>query len=149
MFTNLANYLLGTITNQQQDPTTTGVQQQQQQQTNLRLTSGDDDGDWVLVDRDSEGNSSRSSSEYGDYNDDEDDEQRDLFIPRIRTRTSSSSSLPCATMEVNLVGKKMLELNRNVRCSQSCYSSDTRYGDQVPPPPLFCLYSRNNFEILI
>lgn len=103
MFTNLANYLLGTITNHQQQENATGVQQQE---TNLRLTSGDED--WVLVDRDSEGNSDRSSTDGSDFGDD--DERRDLFIPRIRTRSSSSSSLPCATMEVSLLLQKCVNV---------------------------------------
>lgn len=95
MFTNLANYLLGTITNQQpqQQPENAGVQEE----TNLRLTSGDED--WVLVDRDSEGNSDRASTDGSELGDD--DERRDLFIPKIRTRSSSSSSVPCTTMEVS------------------------------------------------
>lgn len=92
MFTNLANYLLGTITNQQE-----GAAGAPEQETNLRLTSGDED--WVLVDRDSEGNSEGGSTDGSEFGDD--DDRRDLFIPRSRTRSSSSSSLPCTTMEVS------------------------------------------------
>lgn len=88
MFNNLANYLLGTIINQQDEAA--GVAEE----TNLRLTSVSDD-DWILVDRDSEGNSEVSSDEEGD------DQQSagKLSLQRNLTRTSSSSSLPCATME--------------------------------------------------
>lgn len=80
MFNNLANYFLGTIYSQQEDETAGAVGE-----TALRLTSEDD---WVLVDRDSEGNSELSS-----------DEEDDIEPARPVTRTSSSSSLPFATME--------------------------------------------------
>lgn len=84
MFNNLANYILGTIYNQQDE--TAGVVEE----TNLRLTSVSED-DWVLVDRDSEGNSELSS--------DEECEENPQPLRRPLTRTSSTSSLPCITME--------------------------------------------------
>lgn len=93
MFNNLANYLLGTIINQQDEAA--GVAEE----TNLRLTSASGEDDWILVDRDSEGNSEVSSDE------EECDDRRSpatLSLQRNLTRTSSSSSLrslPCATME--------------------------------------------------
>lgn len=85
MFNNLANYILGTIYNQE-DEDTAGVVEE----TNLRLTSVSED-DWVLVDRDSEGNSELSS--------DEECEENPQPLRRPLTRTSSTSSLPCITME--------------------------------------------------
>lgn len=88
MFNNLANYLLGTIVNQQDEAA--GVIEE----TNLRLTSVSED-DWILVDRDSEGNSEISSDEESDGR----EPSGSLSLQRTPTRTSSTSSLPCATME--------------------------------------------------
>lgn len=90
MFNNLANYLLGTIITQQDEAA--GVAEE----TNLRLTSVSED-DWILVDRDSEGNSEVSSDEDEDF--DNQQSAGKLSLQRNLTRTSSSSSLPCATME--------------------------------------------------
>lgn len=65
MFNNLASYLLGTASNQQQEEREKEVEQI----NNIRLTTAscsvdDDDDEWVLVDRnDSEGNSELSSEE--------------------------------------------------------------------------------------
>ncbi|KRT86342.1 hypothetical protein AMK59_2939 [Oryctes borbonicus] len=97
MFSQLANYLLGTSSNDHQEETESGVEE-----TNTRLTSRLSEDDWVLVDRDSEGNSEISSVESldGCCNDDEDDIfDRSHALTTILTRTSSTSSLPCNTME--------------------------------------------------
>lgn len=90
MFQNLANYLLGSVLNQDQGATAEGVENL----SNVRLRSEDKEDDWVLVDRDSEGNSDTCSVESLDDVEDEADE-----VPRTRvlTRTSSTSSLPCGS----------------------------------------------------
>ncbi|CAH0547501.1 unnamed protein product [Brassicogethes aeneus] len=99
MFQNFANYLLGSVTNQEQDRATAeGVEAiHNSNAANSRLRSAESEDDWVLVDRDSEGNSEASSVESLDINEDE-NEDRIEPLPNI-TRTSSTSSLPCANME--------------------------------------------------
>ncbi|KAK4877253.1 hypothetical protein RN001_009759 [Aquatica leii] len=89
MFNTLASYLLGT-SNQQQ---TVGVEER-----NIRLTSVVADDDWVLVDQDSEGNSEVESnlSESLDGYDHLDNHNQ---LPLILTRSSSTASLRCNTME--------------------------------------------------
>lgn len=90
MFNVLANYLLGHSDQDQQQAG--GVEGR-----NIRLTSLESDDDWVLVDRDSEGNSEVDSSST---------ESLDGFgaadpspLTRVLTRSSSTSSLPCTSME--------------------------------------------------
>lgn len=83
MFRSLANYLLGTNS----DEATNGVEQ------NLRLTNVSDD-DWVLVDRDSEGNSDVESEESLN-----DAEEGARVYSNVLTRSSSTSSLPYSNME--------------------------------------------------
>ncbi|KAJ8922103.1 hypothetical protein NQ315_004035 [Exocentrus adspersus] len=87
MFTNLANYLLGSIINQDQGATAEGVEN-----SSIRLTTEEQD-DWVVVDRDSEGNSDTLSVQSLE---DLECQQLDADLPPPRplTRTSSSSSLP-------------------------------------------------------
>lgn len=97
MFSQLANYLLGTTSNDNQQETASGVEE-----TSTRLTSVLSEDDWVLVDRDSEGNSEVSSVESldGFCDDDENDDfDRPQTLTTILTRTSSTSSLPCNIME--------------------------------------------------
>lgn len=88
MFNTLASYLLGTSNEQP----TGGVEER-----NVRLTSIVAEDDWVLVDRDSEGNSEvdSSSTESLDGYDNLDHHNK---LPRILTRSSSTASLPCTTM---------------------------------------------------
>ncbi|KAJ8971244.1 hypothetical protein NQ314_000806 [Rhamnusium bicolor] len=90
MFHNLANYLLGSVLNQDNGATAEGVEN-----SSIRLTSVEQD-DWVLVDRDSEGNSDTSSVASLD---DADCEELDTNIPlpALLTRASSTSSLPCTS----------------------------------------------------
>lgn len=105
MFQNLANYLLGSITNPNQGATAEGVEGSS---NSIRLTSIETDDNWVLVDRDSEGNSDNSSIdslEDEDLLDNEtvpinnNEELHDKVEPNLPfslfTRTSSTSSLPC------------------------------------------------------
>lgn len=87
MFRNLANYLLGTTAAEQ---VADGVED------NVRLSANCFEDDWVLVDRDSEGNSDVESLESLD--DDDDDGRRHEERVTL-TRTSSTSSLPRAIME--------------------------------------------------
>ncbi|CAG9865129.1 unnamed protein product [Phyllotreta striolata] len=64
MFHNLANYLLGSVLGQDQRGSAT---EEPANHGNLRLrSSGDREDDWVLVDRDSEGNSELSESDAED-----------------------------------------------------------------------------------
>ncbi|KAJ8950629.1 hypothetical protein NQ318_010828 [Aromia moschata] len=89
MFQSLANYLLGSVIGQDQGATAAGVEN-----SSIRLTSVDHD-DWVLVDRDSEGNSDASS--VGSM-DEEDCDDMDNAPPQVMlTRSSSTSSLPCVS----------------------------------------------------
>ncbi|KAK9730512.1 DOR family [Popillia japonica] len=97
MFSQLANYLLGTTSNDHQQESESRIEE-----TNTRLTSRLSEDDWVLVDRDSEGNSEVSSVESLDgFYDNEEDENfdRSHALTTILTRTSSTSSLPCINME--------------------------------------------------
>lgn len=98
MFSQLANYLLGTTSNEHPEETASGVEE-----TNTRLNTILSEDDWVLVDRDSEGNSETSSVEsldgYSDDEDDEEDFEKAHTITTVLTRTSSTSSLPCNIME--------------------------------------------------
>lgn len=89
MFNTLASYLLGTSNPQP----TGGVEER-----NVRLTSMISEDDWVLVDRDSEGNSEvdSSSTESLDGYDNLDNQNQ---LPHLLSRSSSMSSLPCTTME--------------------------------------------------
>lgn len=90
MFTNLANYLLGSIINQDQGATAEGVEN-----SSIRLTSTDqDEDDWVLVDRDSEGNSDTLSVHSLDEEKYQESDTEDLPPVGGLTRTSSSTSLP-------------------------------------------------------
>lgn len=94
MFSQLANYLLGTTSSNHQETSS------EVEETDIRITSILSEDDWVLVDRDSEGNSEISSVESLDGSCD--DEVNDFDRPHaltILTRTSSTSSLPCNTME--------------------------------------------------
>lgn len=89
MFQNFANYLLGSVINQDQGATAEGVEN-----SSIRLTSREQD-DWVLVDRDSEGNSDASSEEdILEQLEFETNSDSDADLPTILTRTSSTSSLP-------------------------------------------------------
>ncbi|XP_031346218.1 tumor protein p53-inducible nuclear protein 1 [Photinus pyralis] len=90
MFNTLASYLLGT-SNQQP---TGGVEER-----NIRLTSVVADDDWVLVDQDSEGNSEVESSVSDSLDGYDDLNSCHKQLPHILTRSSSASSLRCATME--------------------------------------------------
>ncbi|XP_072400062.1 uncharacterized protein TP53INP isoform X1 [Diabrotica undecimpunctata] len=87
MFQNLANYLLGSVLSQEPGATAEGVEENRA----VRLRAEDED-DWVLVDRDSEGNSDTDSVESLDDLDEEEN-----VIERVLTRTSSTSSLPCGS----------------------------------------------------
>lgn len=77
MFQNLANYLLGSVINQEQGATAEGVED-----SSTRLRSVESEDDWVLVDRDSEGNTDNSSVESLDINEDE-NEDRIVPLPNI------------------------------------------------------------------
>ncbi|XP_017775033.1 PREDICTED: tumor protein p53-inducible nuclear protein 1 isoform X2 [Nicrophorus vespilloides] len=86
MFTSLANYLLGTSTNNQVTADAAeGGEEANSNINNVRLTTCESDDEWVLVERDSEGNSEVSS---------EDSESEHNLTTRL-SRTSSSSSLRC------------------------------------------------------
>ncbi|KAG5890999.1 hypothetical protein JTB14_022579 [Gonioctena quinquepunctata] len=87
MFQNFANYLLGSVLNQNQGATAEGVENS----SSLRFRSEDREDDWVLVDRDSERHSDTCS--VGSLEDEAACSRR----PRILSRTSSTSSLPCAS----------------------------------------------------
>lgn len=94
MLRNWANYLLGSVITED-GATATGVANM-----NLRLTSIDHEGDWILVDKDIDDKSDTCSVQSLD---DECLEEPILLQPIIRTRTSSTSSLPCTTnMEVRM-----------------------------------------------
>lgn len=89
MFTNLANYLLGSIVNQNQGAAAEGVEDN----SSIRLTSVEQEDDWVLVDRDSEGNSDTLSVRSLDEGECQESDT-DVPAPGELTRTSSCSSLP-------------------------------------------------------
>lgn len=90
MFQNLANYLLGTIAD---NTAASGAENETLcNNTNLRLISTTADDDWIIVDRDSEGNSEVSSDDGSDFQDIRLHSQ--LSGRQLLTRTSSSSSLP-------------------------------------------------------
>lgn len=95
MFNVLANYLLGHSDHEQQ-------QQQQAggvEGRNIRLTSLESEDDWVLVERDSAGNSEVDSSSSIDSLDScgaTSNPRRPTMTPRVLTRSSSTSSLPCS-----------------------------------------------------
>lgn len=91
MFQNLANYLLGSIVSQDQGATAAGVED-----SSIRLISSEHEDDWVLVDRDSEGNSETSSVESLDEGDCQ-ELDTNILLPVLLTRTSSTSSLPCTS----------------------------------------------------
>lgn len=93
MLQNFANYLLGSVLSQDPEPTAQGVE------TNKRLISRmqEEDG-WILVDRDSEGNSDDASSvESLEFHPVNRIENSDKASPSQITRTSSLSSLPCTS----------------------------------------------------
>ncbi|XP_057672868.1 uncharacterized protein LOC130904238 isoform X2 [Diorhabda carinulata] len=89
MFQNLANYLLGSVMSQESGVTAEGVQND----GTIRLRSEVQEDDWVLVDRDSEGNSDTCSVESLD----DIDEEVPTVMKRVLTRSSSTSSLLCAS----------------------------------------------------
>lgn len=94
MFNNLASYLLG-ITNQ--EPATA----EPARRTDVRLTAVIADDDWVLVDRDSEGDTDVASS-LESIPEAHECETQALYQPAtttLLTRTSSTSSLPCTNIE--------------------------------------------------
>lgn len=87
MFSNLVSYLIGSTNSEQPEERVEEI---------IRLTSRvSEEDDWVLVDRDSEGNSEASSEESLH------DRLEDLLdVPATNFgRSCSSSSLPCAHME--------------------------------------------------
>lgn len=90
MFQNLANYLLGSVVSQETGETAEGVKND----GTIRLRSEVQEDDWVLVDRDSEGNSDTCSVESLD---DIDEEVPSSVIKRVLTRSSSTSSLLCGS----------------------------------------------------
>ncbi|KAL3275146.1 hypothetical protein HHI36_019915 [Cryptolaemus montrouzieri] len=98
MLQNWATYLLGSMTNSEEDQgaTTVGVRAPE----NPRLTAHVED-DWVLVDRDSEGNSDDGSSiesfDVCSTKDGDGFRLRVLSTGTHLTRTSSTSSLPCTS----------------------------------------------------
>nr|CAH7719835.1 unnamed protein product [Callosobruchus chinensis] len=117
MFQNLASYLLGavmTAPNPQEevDPTAAAaaVENTSGAYGRLRASENHEEGEWVMVDRDSEGNSEAGSLCSLDFGD-EDEEIEDpaapnaasslsALRPKARTRSSSTSSLPsCTAME--------------------------------------------------
>jgi len=106
MLRNFANYLLGTAYESQEEKTSTTEQQSQQSlvdndQQFLRLTTtstheGEDD--WILVDRDSEGNS-ELSSESDESESEPNVTETEIPTTNVNTtrclsRASSTSSLP-------------------------------------------------------
>lgn len=86
MLNTLSSYLFGTFNGEATD----GVEE-----TTVRLTSVMTEGDWVLVDRDSEGNSESGSSCEENW----DDYPLTNRLSRQSTRNNSTISLPCAIME--------------------------------------------------
>lgn len=88
MFSNLVTYLIGSSNVEEADRV---------EESTVRLSSRISDDDWVLVDRDSEGNSEVSSDEEESVSD-RLDELLDVPRPKF-PRSSSTSSLPCASME--------------------------------------------------
>lgn len=69
MFTNLANYLLGSIANQDQGATTAGVEN-----SSRRLTAVEQEDDWVLVDEGSDCDSDKLSDHLSVHSLEDDDE---------------------------------------------------------------------------
>ncbi|GLV45803.1 Diabetes and obesity regulated [Carabus blaptoides fortunei] len=92
MFNNLASYLLGLTS---QEPASV----EPARRTDVRLTAVVDD-DWVLVDRDSEGDTDVASS-LESIPEAHECETQALYqtATTLLTRTSSTSSLPCTNIE--------------------------------------------------
>lgn len=101
MFRNLANYLLGTTGITTTTTTTTEQLVADGVEDNIRLNTNSFDEDWVLVDRDSEGNSDVESLESLDDDDEEyvNQKKQNREEHATLTRTSSTSSIPRAIME--------------------------------------------------
>lgn len=87
MFSNLVSYLVGSSS---EGP----VERVEPELTDVRLTQRESEDDWVLVDRDSEGNSEAPSDECLDERLDE-----LLDVPHGFGRSSSNSSIPFTNME--------------------------------------------------
>ncbi|CAH1992481.1 unnamed protein product [Acanthoscelides obtectus] len=108
MFQNLASYLLGAVMsapNPQEEVDATRaatVENTSGGYGRLRATDDYEEGEWVLVDRDSEGNSEAGSLGSLDDLDFEDPTRGtasplSTLRPKARTRSSSTSSLPSST----------------------------------------------------
>ncbi|KAK9885958.1 hypothetical protein WA026_013834, partial [Henosepilachna vigintioctopunctata] len=95
MLQSWANYLLGAVVNRER-PTAVGVSEAQE--LHPRLTSVEA-GDWVVIQRDIEDNSNGASSTESSNSYDE-FRQRVLSTSSHLTRTSSSSSLPSISINM-------------------------------------------------